>query len=446
MLACVKYPPTSKCLTYNAAAFCDRCEPLYGSNRNGNCVKDILPGCLEYVNSERCQQCQNEYFLNGDGKQCMRYTIRNCKELDTSADRCIICKQGFWKTADQDCRPFTVSGCDERSSIEDKCISCQKQHYMSGKGQCIKATVRSFCQEYWYNKDECKACKNNFFLDPGQRCQPNPSGIPNCVKYQKENVCLECKAHYYVFLNTCKLVSNPVTYCALYSDNGFCAKCDSGFFLQDVFQCKEVVEQSCKEWSDAHNCKSCPDNQILLFEAGNTRCRISPLTECLLSQFDFNADRIICLLCRAGYFIDSESQCARSSEIIANCDFYESDAKCGRCLQGYILTFDRAKCVAGIKEAGLFCKVAEFLERPRCTICEYGFYLNEQVECIACDQEGCGICDLDNASKCRLCKSGYYMNQELNCVLVNKVEPPSKGVGRLRGIWGLLLVSVLLSG
>lgn len=445
-IQCIQYPVMPHCLKYNMGAFCEACAKFHGPDRNGNCVKDAISGCEDYDSAEKCLKCKEGYFSFGGGSSCNKYTVANCKVLDENFNRCLECRGGFWKNLDGGCSGYTVEFCEQVSKEEDKCLKCRASHFLNQKGQCQELTFKKHCLEYFENRDECKECSPNFYLSALNACLPNPSGIPNCVEYQKEDSCSACKPHFYIFLNSCRPVSNPVPNCARYSDNGFCAKCDRGFFLKNVFACDPVSEQSCREWTDAYNCLSCHERMIMVYEGGFAKCRASAISQCLEPSFDFTSNSIICRKCTSGYFIDASSTCVRSATIIPNCDEYASDGVCRVCQKGFILTSDKARCMLGIEEAGEFCDIAEYLPRPVCKICDYGYFLDDAGACVACRAEGCAICELDSNSSqtCKLCRSGFYMNSELNCISLGSPVPTPTWVAKMQVLWAFLLWCLIL--
>ena len=445
-LQCVRYPSTPNCLEYNEGAFCQKCEKFHGPDRNGNCVKDAILGCEDYESADKCLICKKGHFAFGGGATCSKYTVSNCEKLDQNHNRCLQCKSGFWKNLDGGCSGYSVEFCQEVSVEADKCLRCRASHFLTAKGLCQQLTFKRNCQTYFENRDECSECLAGFYLSALNVCVPNPSGVPNCAHYQSENVCTACKPHFYIFMNSCQPVSNPVLHCIRYSDNGFCSACDSGFFLKNVFTCETVVEQSCREWIDAFNCSSCHDRMILVYEQGFSRCRTNSLTRCAEPVFDFTSDRIICTKCVAGYFVNSESSCTRSSAIVKNCEVYSADGHCGSCQKGFILTSDGSRCIAGIEEAGLFCERAEYSASPECRICDYGFFLTSSGTCSPCSVPGCAICELDSPSQqsCKLCRSGYFMNSEFKCVSKQPQSPGSPNCYLLFEFRFILMFNMLL--
>jgi hypothetical protein len=424
LTVCVNIPSIPACIEYNEAGFCKTCEDYYGPDVNGNCIKELIKGCKVYKTADVCQTCIENHYLVISGNICSPYTVNNCIEFNPNLNICEKCMEGFWKNLDGDCASYTSENCLEKVTDADACLTCENSYYLNPSRKCSKSTIRSHCQQYSQTKDECEECIPGFYLSKLNECVLNPSGIPYCSQYNPDSSCKVCKAHYYVFLGNCVPVSNPVTHCSEYFDNGFCAKCESGYFPNNLIECLKVSETSCKEWIDKNNCKSCNENKILMIENGFRVCKSSPIPNCTKAKYDFITQKIICLECEAGYFINEQSTCARSSVIISNCLLYERDSYCKLCDNNYTLSNTGKICFFNNGPDSEFCLKSKYLSNLKCEMCNYGYYMNHFGDCVKCPLQGCAICDPSKTSICNLCLKGYYMNTQQKCIQLDDGTAP----------------------
>ena len=134
-----------KCVMYDRSETCVICEPGYKPNK-GQCVKiDPSDNCLVYFDTEECLLCKKG--LREENHKCVpekKCTFSHCNHCSTSIDQemCLVCRAGL-----------TVKKYDSLTYV---CVP-EKESFKN----CIMVN----------DKDECLACKINYFFHEGKCLQ-----------------------------------------------------------------------------------------------------------------------------------------------------------------------------------------------------------------------------------------------------------------------------------
>ena len=203
-----------------------------------------------------------------------------------------------------------------------------------------------------------------------------------CQVCTTNNVCTVCDIvnNYYLTNNTCTL--SAATNCLVRAQNGNCAFCKSGFYVDsNTNQCLAVATASI-----VANCIGYSSGQA-------------------------------CVLCTSGQYI-AAGVCKAATTVIAGCNYYSDNGVCAQCNTGFIFAVDLLNCVA--IPANSNCLFYTFVNCDKCNI---GYTLNPNnyanVWNVPANQNGL----LQNL----ILKSNYWMqlsvcqaNFAQNCLTQNK--------------------------
>ena len=117
-------------------------------------------------------------------------------------------------------------------------------------------------------------------------------------------------------------------------------------------------------------------------------------TECIETHFLYeNGDKTICEL---------------NTSLTANCATSTDKEKCTKCLSGYFLN-STSNCVKST--FGAKCLEWETADTEKCKTPASGYFLDDGTP-TACSSN-CDTCD--SATECTTCKSGYYLKEDNTC-------------------------------
>ena len=139
----------------------------------GSDPKDSLfiDKCVKYQanSSPKCAECIEGYILRNDNGACIDNTLfPNCKLFDATDFNCVQCNDGY----------SLVTG------VYTGCI-------LNDIENCT-----SYNENTPYDKVTCLSCNDGFYLKDNKCHQGH---IPNCAKYQEENICQQCEEGYWSF-------------------------------------------------------------------------------------------------------------------------------------------------------------------------------------------------------------------------------------------------------
>lgn len=299
------------------------------------------------------------------------------------------------------------------------CLKCDAAYYISSdRARCITSTPVSNCATYSPTVDACVACNQNYFLTATNSCQGNPTGIFMCINYSNPGQCSECGSPYYLSSNSCRL-SPVIENCERYSDYNTCSLCSQSYILQSPQLCQRAVAENCYTYFSPTACSSCdPSNVSMGLQTTNgvTNCVKISLSNCVAPSqvYPFG-----CLTCAAGYYPNTKGACIELASKIENCLYHDTSNTCTTCMPNYVLGPRKNTCAqTSITGTDPNCSNLVQYDAPKCSVCQFGFYLSADV-CIACSNHskanGCLTCNA-NDSSCLICLSDYTQDSKGACV------------------------------
>ena len=279
----------SNCLENNKYGIkCDLCrENYYLNEEKDKCVlnPEGIPGCAKYTNPTTCKLC-NSNLYNYDNlcypvpeenliENCLYYL--DIKECKTCLPDKILINNKCEDPINKECLTYINS---------TECSTCKVNFGIkieNEKKTCIKIPPIDNCttQENTF-PFKCLLCKNAFYLDSENICQPVSSQIDKCLNYKNTDTCSKCEKDNLLSSDgkSCTVL-NISSNCSSFKENlPFCVLCDVGYTLK----------------SD----KSCVKNNLDDGFGEN----------CLFYNFGDNK----CLVCRSDYYQNEEFECKLWSE------------------------------------------------------------------------------------------------------------------------------------
>ena len=436
----------------------------------GICVAYTVKNCLEYhLAANKCFNCSSQYYLE-DGT-CMPYTVANCKVYHPLIDECVTCPENFYHK-EQKCKPYNIKNCTVKNLISDVCLQCNSgfyndmgscfaytamncKTYMKNRDMCEECVSMTYkfrlyedyfecqmvdiveqCKEYKSTENKCENCNDGYYLEENlNSCNMNPDTIENCFEYSNDTTCFSCLAPYYLEKNKCVKSDNIIIKCNQYTSNSTCSKCEGANMLsEDKKICNRILEPSCATYKDTSNCLTCKGNNVITYindsdfsvvsglngeTLTNRRavCRASGIENCSIAQEGYPTS--ICNKCDKNFFLSSKSSCELVTILIDHCDIYFANGICSQCLSNHVLTADKTHCKFDVSFLGTNCQEGKFYSKPKCLICQAGYYFDSKGDCVKCEMIGCAVCTQDFSSSCRMCLNGYYMDSDMKCKVIS---------------------------
>ena len=299
------------------------------------------------------------------------------------------------------------------------CIGAKK--CIPGKNYCkecdIGGQICSKCEEY-YHKDEnggcsftkgceisylgqCLKCKNNFVLIGSQIriCKSNSLEIyKNCKEINTINgFCLICEDGYDLQLKDHKCTKFPHCKESIFNKCISCDPCYNYNKKKDICEMKELELTYCKESIDGITCDTCDEGY---YPDGNGIC--------VESQFCLESFYFKCIKCISGYFLSTFNICT-TTENCYNVDKITSI--CISCQKNYYLNTKNYKCYSNLEDGPYkFCSI---VENDKCYLCDYGFYLTEDLKC-----SNTRYCSESENGQCKKCSKNYTLGLDHICTNV----------------------------
>ena len=440
----------------NTASFCsefsqhkDGCSACHADFylEDDRCVpRSKSKNCREVARtSDQCISCFKTHYIAGGF--CISYGKATCKTFDDNKDICLACEEGkFWMSHGV-CEEYSVTNCKEYMLWADKCKICEEGlHYLGSNGNCHHATPVDKCFKYSNIKNECIQCSDGFYLFSANECRTNPDGIFKCIEYTNNETCSKCELGFYLENNFCERSTITVNSCFNYSGNGVCAECISGFMLSTnpstvstdsgqsstTMVCSMKTENSCLTWTDPSSCATCHGRSVLVSNSkGKQICEDSGLEACL--EASMVSGNKVCTKCSTGFFVSNQT-CKGVAALVSNCDEYEADGICKRCISDKTLSASRNTCLDTHNLKSDNCDIGVESTDTVCRLCQPGFELNNASDCLKCGGDGCNVCHPSDSKLCLLCQSGYDHNG-LSCSKEGEVaNSTASKMARLNGI------------
>ena len=319
---------------------------------------------------------KNNYELSDDGK-CPKY-CKHCKE----GRICVTCNEDSYFLAS---KTSSEKGCVLKSEVangyyKDPNNPNEQNVYYKCIDHCL------YCDDI----DLCTKCEPEYYNYFYAFCLET---IENCEVYTINGDCEKCFSGYSSFKNdNVKKCVVTIENCAQYLEDGSCEKCKSNYNLL-YKKCLKNID-NCEEYSEDGSCKKCASGYNALFNI----C-IKNIDNC--EEYSQDGE---CSKCSNGYTYYSNSNVKKCIKNIDNCEEYSEDGSCTKCASGYNLLYN--KCLKNIDNC------EEYSEDGSCTKCatSYNVLYNKCLKNIDnCDQY------LEDGA-CSKCSSGYtyYSNNNSN--------------------------------
>ncbi|KAH0576091.1 Cysteine-rich membrane protein 2 [Spironucleus salmonicida] len=417
-----------KCATCTALNTCQTCK-------DGNVL----------INST-CVPCSTNQMT-----ACTCQTAKNCSTCETDTSKCKTCINNFdpsGGTACKNCLPAffkqnkdgneTCTACSDNCTnctSESACTAC-KDGFSLESNQCVSCADEN-CADCALNKNKCKKCVYNMYLNFRTQCQ-------QCLNGDR----IRCDCGTVVNCDTCS-TDTPQT-CGdclrgyVIDKSGSCTICALDF-VQIGDKCVRCRANYCEKCSaDALKCEKCRNN----FAPNHVGCEACSLDgpECVCQAAVHcavcSADGDKCKSCVAGYQIDDKETCTNCAinyvKIgekcvkcqVDNCDTCSTDAQtCVKCKNNFVPNGNKCdacrdngpECLCGTAVNCATCApnadkckscVGNFDPKATtpCTDCLDGFFKSDvsgKSTCTACSDK-CTNCT--SADTCTACQDGFSVD------------------------------------
>ena len=362
------------------------------------------------------------FFILTKELQCEDEKIEHCTKCNTGndSDSCSSCEDKYFPFFNN----LLCYPCNDSLFGQEGCI-----------GKCNSTNITSIghalCEE--------GGCKEGYYNQNGYcfNCSISLDGCKKCTYKKNENIaygyaiCQECENSDYKLTKegTCELCySNGCEECH-YEDNysrTVCDKCIDGFYRDLNGQCKECRTS----YIDNGYCLICSDNGTAYdscncyygsVKVGNSNCSECP-DNCNECTYNNKTNTIECISCEYQYQLSSNKDCIKCVDGCDSCTIDKNNNPiCTSCDYGYALYESSCyKCTDFCDK----CTVDESSENKNetiCTECQLNTVLNEEKECISCNDVGCYSCFYNETTKkygCLECNSNneVYINNTYECL------------------------------
>lgn len=276
----------TNCERFNYFNECAKCATGYFVGTNGGCIKNPLtkiPNCLKYSSATNCTTCEATYYLNAN--TCIKQdVILGCVTYSTTTKGvCDLCNDdSYFDTATSACkkRELTIKHCVVKQPNADLCQTC-KESYIPSNGNTECSSAISKCTNHYFlptadgnQRTVCQACLDGFYLrtqisggDIITSCElPSPS-ILGCIVYTNNDYCSKCSTGYYLANGRCHTHTDTIIEklrCVSYSTIRLneCSVCPAENYLYTLYNyCENLTDdeliQHCDQYDTSKNCYRC---------------------------------------------------------------------------------------------------------------------------------------------------------------------------------------------
>ncbi|KAL4435263.1 hypothetical protein ABPG74_017355 [Tetrahymena malaccensis] len=362
-----------------------------------NCKK-----CVIVNSTQNCLSCVLNYQLSGTvcNPICDASCLTCSQPYNSSA--CQSCSPGYYLNSQSQCQPCT-SPCSTCQTSSTNCNSCITNYNLIGS-QCFPTNCDSSCLtcSVPQNPNNCTSCRNGFYLNSVQQCQPcdsTTSFCQNCVSLS--SYCTSCVSNYQLIGSTCKpICAQNCATCTQPLLMAFCTACQDGYFLNSG-NCTPC-QQPCKtcDQSSGTICKSCISQYTLI----GTNCVLACDPSC--SQCSQPNNSNACQQCSPNYFQPiNTTSCQQCGANCIQCQGMPEN--CSICQNNY--TSINGVCVFNCSSN---CRTCVDQYQFKCLSCYNGYYLDTLLQvCVKCTSP-CNLCS--SASICLSCLPNYQLNSATN--------------------------------
>ena len=402
--------PVNNCSRYIVDGECVECTNLFDTATK-TCFGGNVVGCEIYQDMDTCLKCDSEHYYQSS-TSCKKYSDDlNCLKFNERNDRCDTCFTNFELNSLGRCIDQNTDENCLKKNVSNECEECKPDFILNLSTKECVARVAENCNEVQPNKDECKTCLTNFWLDSNDlnNCKP-VTVVPKCVSYlTNEDACLACDSTSYLKDQTCEDVTSTINGCEVYSNDGVCSVCQNDFVKEGNF-CDKGDVDNCDKHSSPTVCATCDPGHWL----NSGRC---PAYSSDLLCKDFNLTANSCLTCNDNFFLNQMTKCEMRDFNLHCLEFVSDQNKCVTCMDGYWYRSSDKTCN---ERTNTNCRTSSKTS-DICLTCEVENYLNNLNQCKpVTDITGCVEYET-NSDSCKTCESGRYWNGSL-CTLIGSPE------------------------
>lgn len=173
---------------------------------------------------------------DGTDPYCLSCGISN----ENDEPGCILCAASFIDSSSKICKvpSSTVDNCGTYDSTSQKCIECRKGFFISSDGFCVEHSIEGCIDPL--NQNECREC-NGFVLKNDKTCDLTKScsltGCSTCQIQDNQEKCSKCQEEY-IFthasneseIDNCTQLQSNLEGCSVMKDSK-CIACKFGFYI-----------------------------------------------------------------------------------------------------------------------------------------------------------------------------------------------------------------------
>ena len=404
---CIK---TENCYE-SALGVCTECNPNYYLNKKEDVCKPKKDNlnlfyCKVTLDDEKCEVCEDNYYLDNYGK-CVE--AKYCR-IGNDLFQCESCISGYYLTFNNTCTKD--KNCFDGNKNIGICTDCKLDFYLDYKdGKCksnLEDNDLKFCQKV--KNDECIECRPNYYLGEDKKC----STSNHCVESELGK-CIECEDDFRLGLdNRCTNITKCIK---TYVLSGECIECEDGYYYnKNAKKCQkaEGLFENCRNGNDYY-CLSCKDDFYLKKKDYACLSNQEKGQFYMCTESSFYGD--LCIGCLPGYFLGLDYKCSN----ITGCVQSENGDTCLECNNNYCLDLSTQTCINNKKveneKTSFYYKCSKTDEKgKKCESCITGYSLNEEGICV--NDKGCKEKDEDE-KECKKCNKNFCLNKEFGCVLTD---------------------------
>lgn len=392
----------SKCKILHMEGYCLSCDKnLYIDSNTRRCVnvpsRSLIENCEIYSSDAHCMTCATNFYLKENVCLAVESLIKNCENYSEN-QLCLNCKKGFLLTIDH-------KNCVQYASDP----TCAKYTLLSCKS-CSKGYIRA------HNTYIMNYIKRGTVIE--QDALTSILGLLDQSNQASEvqEICeVESTSNCYNFNN----------------DIGLCVKCQSGYFLDSLFNCVQFPDEpidKCVNYSNSNVCTICANEHLLI----NNGCVLIDQNELIDNCITYDSSKwqIVCRKCLPDHFLKDnlcEIRINYGSNMISSCEELNFDSDtCASCNENSYLTKNGLECRFKIE----YCinhDIESIINESACIECMTGYYLasNEKTpgiinKCLMGSVLNCDIYSTTIPDKCEVCSNGYFMKLD-ECIIHNTI-------------------------
>ena len=303
---------------------CESCRIKYSDTHCSRC------------NSQRCLQCDNGYYLDGNNK-------------------CTICPKGYYcyQNGETSIKAPCAKGYAAPNEGMSACVACSKStSTIQGSVAINEGSINcTLCNNGYYasissQTTSCNICPSGYYCPQGKiiECPKgyanNKEGQTNCTPCVKSTNTITGTYTLLTKQTQCNSCTNG-NYASTSAQSQYCNSCPSGYYCPNgttssagASSCLTCATGCLTCYTTINNCTNCKAGY---YKSGST-CK-----QCASGYYS-NANATTCTKCANGYYSQAgASSCTKCSTKFANCKLCNYN-KCIECEEGYKLSDDGTKC------------------------------------------------------------------------------------------------------